>query len=41
MTQLCWAVSLELRHVSTIEKKSLLNSNTSSTCHTIWQILAH
>jgi len=31
IAQLCRAMSSELRHVSTIEKK-LLNSNTSSTC---------
>jgi len=31
ITQLCQAVSSQLRHVSTIRKK-LLNSNTSSTC---------
>jgi len=29
--QLCWAISLQLRHVSTIKKK-LLSSNISSTC---------
>ena len=29
---LCRAISSELRHVSTIGKKNLLNSNTSSTC---------
>jgi len=32
MTQLCRALSLQLRQVSTITKKHLLNSNTSSTC---------
>ena len=32
VAQLCWAISSEIRHVSTIGKKSLLNSNTSSTC---------
>jgi len=31
ITQLCRAVSLQLRHVSTIGK-NLLSSNTSSTC---------
>jgi len=31
IAQLCWAISSELRHVSTIGKNSL-NSNTSSTC---------
>ena len=31
ITQLCWAVSLQLRHVSTIGK-NLLSINTSSTC---------
>ena len=30
--QLCWAISLQLRHVSTIRKKDLLNSTISSTC---------
>jgi len=30
--QLCWAESLQLRHVSTIGKKNLLNSNISSRC---------
>jgi len=29
--QLCWAISLQLRHVSTI-RKNLLGSNISSTC---------
>jgi len=33
ITQLRWAVSLQLRHMSTIGKKNLLKSNTSSTCH--------
>jgi len=32
IAQLSWAISLELRHVSTIGKKNLLNSNTSYTC---------
>jgi len=32
ITQLCWAVSSQLRHVSTIGKKNLLNSNMPSTC---------
>jgi len=32
IAQLCQAISSQLRHVSTIEKKHLLNSNTSSTC---------
>jgi len=31
IAQLCWAISSELRHVSTIGK-NLLNSNISSTC---------
>jgi len=31
MAQLCWALSSQLRHVSTIEKKNLLDSNTSYT----------
>jgi len=31
ITQLCWAISLQLRHVSTTEK-SLLNINIFSTC---------
>jgi len=31
IAQLCWAISSELRHVSTIGK-NLLNSNTSSRC---------
>jgi len=31
IAQLCWAVSSQLRHVSTIGKK-LLNNDTSSTC---------
>ena len=30
--QLCRAISLQLRHVSTIRKKNLLSSNISSTC---------
>jgi len=30
--QLCRAISSQVRHVSTIRKKNLLNSNTSSTC---------
>ena len=32
IAQLCRAVSSQLRHVSTIGKKSLLSSNMSSTC---------
>jgi len=32
IAQLCRAVSSQLRHVSTIGKKNLLNSNISSTC---------
>ena len=32
ITQLCRAVSLQRRHVSTIGEKNLLNSNISSTC---------
>jgi len=32
ITQLCLAISSQLRHVSTIGKKNLLSSNTSSTC---------
>jgi len=32
IAQLCRAISLQLRHVSTIGKKNLLSSNTSSTC---------
>jgi len=32
IAQLCPAVSSQLRHVSTIRKKNLLNSNISSTC---------
>jgi len=32
MVQLCWAISLQLRHASTIGKKTCLSSNTSSTC---------
>ena len=32
ITQLCRAISSKLRHISTIGKKNLLNSNTSSTC---------
>jgi len=31
ITQLCWAVSSQLRHISTIGK-NLLSSNTTSTC---------
>jgi len=31
IAQLCWAVSLQVRHVSTI-RKNLSNSNTASTC---------
>jgi len=31
IAQLCWAVSSQLRHISTIGK-NLLSSNTSSTC---------
>jgi len=31
IAQLCWAVSLQIRHVSTIGKKNLLTSNTSCT----------
>jgi len=31
IAQLCWAISSQLRHVSTIGKK-VLSSNTSSTC---------
>jgi len=30
--QLCQAISLQLRHTSTIGKKNFLNSNTSPTC---------
>jgi len=30
--QLCRAISSQLRHVSTIEKKNMLSSNISSTC---------
>jgi len=32
ITQLCPAISSQRRHVSTIGKKNMLNSNTSSTC---------
>jgi len=32
ITQLCRAVSLQLRHISTIGKKNMLNSNTFSIC---------
>ena len=32
IAQLCRAISLQLRHVSTIGKKNLLSSNISSTC---------
>ena len=32
IAQLCQAISWQLRHVSTIGKKNLLNSNISSTC---------
>ena len=32
IAQLCRAISLESRHVSTIRKKLVKNSNTSSTC---------
>ena len=32
IAQLCWAISLQLRHTSTIGKKNLLNSNISPTC---------
>ena len=32
IAQLCWAISSQLRHVSTIGKKYLLNSNISLTC---------
>jgi len=32
IAQVNWSVSLQLRHVSTIGKKILLNSNISSTC---------
>jgi len=31
IAQVCWAISSQLRHVSTVGK-NLLNSNTSSTC---------
>jgi len=33
IAQLCWAISSQLRHVSTIRIKNLLNSNISPTCH--------
>jgi len=32
IAQVCRAISLQLRHVSTIGKENLLNSNTSSAC---------
>ena len=32
IAQLRWAISSQLRHISTIGKKNLLSSNTSSTC---------
>ena len=32
IAQLCWAISLQLRHVSKIGIKSLLNTNVSLTC---------
>ena len=32
IAQLCWAVPAQQRHISTIWKKHLLSSNTSSTC---------
>jgi len=32
IAQLCWATSLQQRHISTIRKKDVLNSNISSTC---------
>jgi len=32
IAQLCWAISSQLRHVSTIGKKNLLSSDMSSTC---------
>jgi len=32
IAQLCWAISLQVRHVSTIGKKNLLSSNMSSRC---------
>jgi len=31
IAQLCWPVSLQLRHVSTVGKENLLNTDTSST----------
>jgi len=31
IAQLCWAVSSQLRHISTIGEKNLLSSNISST----------
>jgi len=32
IAQFCWAISSQLRHVWTVRKKNLLNSNISSTC---------
>jgi len=32
VAQLCWAVSSQQRHISTVGKKNLLKSNISSTC---------
>ena len=41
IAQLCRAISLQLRHVSTIGKKNLLSTNMSSTCpHNMVNLLA-
>jgi len=32
IAQICWAISWQLRHISTIGKKTLLNTNVSATC---------
>jgi len=36
IAQLYWAISLQLRHISTIGKKNLLSSNMSPNVPTIW-----
>ena len=42
IAQICPAISSQLRHISTIGKKNLLNGNVSSTCpHNIWRTSAH
>jgi len=41
IAQLCQAISLQLRHILTIGKKILLNSNISPTCPHHMTNLAH